>query len=63
MNWTIYARRTSTWPKKVEVFLKAHGKSRGYVERKELTGAEGEPLRPFSFKALFEEMAKEEDAG
>lgn len=28
-------------------YLKTKGKKRGYVERSELTGADGEPLKPF----------------
>jgi len=34
-------------------FLKTRGKKRGYVERTELTGAEGEPLRAFDWDELY----------
>jgi hypothetical protein len=34
-------------------FLKTKGKKRGYVERTEITGKDGEPLRAFSWDELF----------
>jgi hypothetical protein len=39
-------------------FLKTQGKSRGYIERQELTGAEGVPLTISSGKSPIEELAE-----
>ena len=43
-------------------FLKTKGKKRGYVERTEITGRDGEPLRAFSWDELFEAARKNKNA-
>lgn len=42
-------------------FLKCKGKKRGYIERQEFTGADGEPLAPVGLNIAFTDKAGEDD--